>query len=233
MALITPHLRQAFAMNRLLHGQSLERLALANLPKPEDSAVLCVNRLRRITYANPNAERMLGDGIILKRDQANRLLLADQASAFHFTKALSVLDRQGKAAPSGFLLGRAGEQDAPFVCRTRRLDPSTPKPDQLQIHESMSEPTLLLTLLPRTQQRDLSPRVIKTFSLTPQEANIALKIAQGKSPRQIAREREVSIHTVRNQLKSAMAKMEVHRQAQLVKEITRLDQAMELTGMAD
>jgi DNA-binding CsgD family transcriptional regulator len=51
--------------------------------------------------------------------------------------------------------------------------------------------------------------------------NVALKIAEGMTLREIADIRGVSIHTVRNQLKSAMSKTDSRRQADLVRIVER------------
>ena len=52
---------------------------------------------------------------------------------------------------------------------------------------------------------------------TNSEAEVIISIEKGKSPFEISEIREVSIHTVRNQLKSAMSKMEARRQSDIVR----------------
>lgn len=54
------------------------------------------------------------------------------------------------------------------------------------------------------------------FSLTPAEAEVAWALHGGAALRQIADQRAVSINTVRNQVKSAMAKTGARRQADLI-----------------
>ena len=53
------------------------------------------------------------------------------------------------------------------------------------------------------------------FSLTPAETRLALAIAEGKSLSALAEQNDVSLHTVRNQLKSVFAKTGVSRQLDL------------------
>jgi DNA-binding CsgD family transcriptional regulator len=55
------------------------------------------------------------------------------------------------------------------------------------------------------------------FGLTLREAEVALALAGGATAGEIARAAGVSVHTVRNQIKSALAKTGSRRQADLVR----------------
>jgi DNA-binding CsgD family transcriptional regulator len=71
--------------------------------------------------------------------------------------------------------------------------------------------------------REGSPAVLQAlFDLTAAEASLARKIGAGKSLSEIAVESGRSIDTLRNQLKSVLAKTACDRQADLVKLLTRL-----------
>lgn len=54
------------------------------------------------------------------------------------------------------------------------------------------------------------------FSLTIAEADIAEMLCEGKTPREIASNRDVSVETIRSQIKAAFAKTGVSRQSDLV-----------------
>lgn len=56
----------------------------------------------------------------------------------------------------------------------------------------------------------------KEFDLTSKEMQVAVAIARGTDTRQIAREMEVSWHTVRHHLKIIFHKTDTHRQSALV-----------------
>jgi len=60
--------------------------------------------------------------------------------------------------------------------------------------------------------RDVLARL---FGLTHREARVAAAVSLGSDPKVLAERHEVSLHTVRTQLKSAMYKVGVHRQAEL------------------
>ncbi|WP_026190564.1 helix-turn-helix transcriptional regulator [Methylobacterium sp. WSM2598] len=68
-----------------------------------------------------------------------------------------------------------------------------------------------------------SPEVLKRiFSLTSSEARLAIEIAAGRSPEEIADAAHVAVGTVRKQLATVFAKTNTHRQAELVALLTRL-----------
>ncbi len=62
----------------------------------------------------------------------------------------------------------------------------------------------------------------RMFALTPAEAKLAIEIASGATPTEIAAENLVSMATVRSQLASVLAKTQTRRQAELVALLARL-----------
>ncbi|MGE5500309.1 MAG: helix-turn-helix transcriptional regulator [Ignavibacteriales bacterium] len=69
----------------------------------------------------------------------------------------------------------------------------------------------------------LSDRVRALFRLGPAEADIAVQLARGSDIQEIAMARGVTINTIRTQLASAMVKVGVRRQAELVAAVASLD----------
>lgn len=67
------------------------------------------------------------------------------------------------------------------------------------------------------------PEVLrKMFGLTPTEAKIAIEIARGDSPADIAKEHGVSITTIRFHLSSVLSKTRTQRQSELVALLARV-----------
>ncbi len=60
------------------------------------------------------------------------------------------------------------------------------------------------------------------YRLTDSEADIALRLAEGRSLKEIAKQRGASLHTVRNQVKAAFNKTATRRQSELVALVLRL-----------
>ncbi|MBM0273952.1 helix-turn-helix transcriptional regulator [Streptococcus suis] len=87
-----------------------------------------------------------------------------------------------------------------------------------QIFEDLPIAMLVLRNQPTPQP---SVAALPGYGLTPAESELAVAIAQGISLRDHADSRDVSIHTVRAQLKSVFAKTETRRQSQLAALILR------------
>ena len=62
----------------------------------------------------------------------------------------------------------------------------------------------------------------KVFELTPAEARLAVEIACGKSPEEIAEATHVAVGTVRKQLGSVFGKTNTHRQGELAALMARV-----------
>ena len=63
---------------------------------------------------------------------------------------------------------------------------------------------------------DLVLLLQRRFNLTEAEASVTLAIGEGRRLADIANGRGVSVHTVRNQLKSAFVKTHCRRQSEIV-----------------
>jgi DNA-binding CsgD family transcriptional regulator len=64
--------------------------------------------------------------------------------------------------------------------------------------------------------------LIDLFSLTQAEAQVAIALASGKSPTQIAAERGLKMPTVRTQVRQVLEKLEKRRQSDVVSFLVRL-----------
>jgi DNA-binding CsgD family transcriptional regulator len=60
------------------------------------------------------------------------------------------------------------------------------------------------------------------YGFSPSETEIALLLARGKTAEAIAHERQVTVNTVRTQIKSLLVKLRVSRQAELVAKLSEL-----------
>jgi DNA-binding CsgD family transcriptional regulator len=90
-------------------------------------------------------------------------------------------------------------------------------------------PSRILAVLVEAQQKPSAPateRIASVFGLTKSEAQVASAIAAGMTIADFADQRHVSRLTVRNQLRSAMEKIGVSRQAELTATIQRMSGAV-------
>jgi DNA-binding CsgD family transcriptional regulator len=83
--------------------------------------------------------------------------------------------------------------------------------------------TSIVALLDRENRSAVNPQTLqKMFGLTSAETNLALRLAQGDAPLEIARSWRLSRTTIRSQLASLFAKTETKRQAELVALLGRI-----------
>jgi len=68
-------------------------------------------------------------------------------------------------------------------------------------------------------------RLSSEYGLTKREVQVALAVAGGATVRTISESNDVSIHTVRSQLKTVMSKLGVRRQADVVRFLLPLIEA--------
>lgn len=69
---------------------------------------------------------------------------------------------------------------------------------------------------------EVARKLAEDFGLTPAETDIVLRLNSGENTSAIAKGRGASIHTVRNQLKTAMVKIGVRRQVDVVRQVESL-----------
>lgn len=74
----------------------------------------------------------------------------------------------------------------------------------------------IASLLDRSDQMS---KICSTLKLTPAEARVAVLLTEGHPLKRIAQMTHLSIHTVRSQVKSALNKLALHRQVDLVRRV--------------
>ncbi|TJZ91831.1 hypothetical protein FA743_10195 [Paracoccus gahaiensis] len=90
----------------------------------------------------------------------------------------------------------------------------------VQATPATDRPCLGLIFQPDTVPEAPDQRLRRKFGLTAAEARIALAAAGGASAPEIARDRGISLHTVRNQIKAAIAKTGARRLGDLIRIVT-------------
>jgi len=87
------------------------------------------------------------------------------------------------------------------------------------------EPHAIVVLRGAEQNRaELEPILVRAFGLTPAEAQVAARLALGELRETIADERGASLQTVRSQIKSIFAKLNVTRERELVSLLAKITQ---------
>lgn len=204
------HVRSAVRF-RMLFEQQMAQLLLGTMEQLSHAAFAC-DVTGRVTVMTPAAEAIIRSGrhLAVKR---GRLLAEHPEDARVLTHALAAA-----AAP-------VAVSAAPLLTSVVLKSPAAPTEFLLADVIRLPLRALSFEQAPRVlvvvrgsenSLRGLTDTLRTAFGLTPAEADVALMLAEGHSPEQIAGRREVSAGTVRIQVKKVYQKLGVSRQAELV-----------------
>ena len=213
---LAPHMRQAIQLTRRLWGATSPEefhLAFGRLT----AATLLVDRAGRVTHLNPSAEAMARAADLLRIRPDGTLEMSDIRAAHRFGRALTDIAEHNYAnlsTPFAVVGQRTGERAEALVAPYRAR--SEPVSNDFIAFALNDLPVALVTISEASVRLSGSAALAERFKLTPSEAALALGLSTGRSLREMADERQVSIHTVRNQLKSIFGKTGVSRQSTLV-----------------
>ncbi len=203
--LLCPHIGRALAMGRRLENLERRHQAVVSALDRLSHAIVVVDRRCRLIEANRAAlavvERrdglLLGRGDVVAawtRDDGDELQrLVGQAVAGQGGGAMAVRRRDGEA-PYHVLVGPAHGR------LTRRVDGAA-----------------LFIGDPAAAKPEAGPVLARLFGLTPAEARVLMLLAEGASPEEIAATADVSINTVRSQIKALRSKTGATRISELVR----------------
>ncbi|MEP0521462.1 MAG: helix-turn-helix transcriptional regulator [Hyphomicrobiales bacterium] len=187
-----------------------------------DFGLLIFGESKTPIFVNKSAERLLAteDGISLGK---NGLIIHDRKAKMEFDGMLETMN--SNTVPR---LARTGG-----LVRVSR--PSRKRPYSIMLapmganKSGFKESTVSVLLFDPSVKRTTAIKLFATsYGLTKAEALLALEIAQGFSPEEFAAERNISINTVRTQLRSLFTKTETSRQAELVSLLLRVTAGINL-----
>lgn len=215
-AALAPHVRVAVRTQMALENQGARLLSRA-FEGLSMIAFVCDGR-GRVQAMTPAAESFVGsNGPLQLRQRRLEAAAKDDAAA---------LSRAIDAAALGITL--PGSPTATTIVLRGRTTPRALVLEVVRLpalaHEFTFTPRVLV--VGRTQQANRTQRMQTlaqaVFGLTSAEAEVAVRIAAGQSPEEIAAVRTVAVGTIRAQLKTAMSKCGVRRQAELVSHLAQL-----------
>lgn len=219
-AVIAPHVRSAVRTHVALQGHGIAVFSQA-MEALSISAFVCDGTGRVVTLTQC-AEALVRSGCGL-HVQAGRLHATEPSENRMLEEAIAaaaaIRERPGAPA-SRTVIVRSKEKDlAPvvvdiFPCPSRSRSPGL---------TGMAPRRVLVVI---RGARDADARRVAVLSgaygLTPAEAEIAVHLAEGKSPGVIAARRGVAVGTVRAQTKTILAKLGLRRQLELAARINQL-----------
>lgn len=214
--LLVRHLRQALDISRAVAGRSFAETVAAD--DRRDAAVVMLGGNGIILFANRRAEGLIAKGDLLGRDLRGRAV-HHPATQNIIGGALAELNAGRVVTPRAFTLKTL---HGDWQMQIAALDPRGQDRSPFGFFFGFERRCLLLTLLPSQRGSVADTTLLRDLALTPAETGIALALAEGLTLTEISEARRVSIHTVRNQVKSALAKTGSRRQSDLVRLVERL-----------
>jgi DNA-binding CsgD family transcriptional regulator len=215
LALFGPAIRFALDANAAMLSLSLDLvLAQRGVTVPGSPEVVLLDQGGRILFANPVAEALILSGRVLRVGPTGRVSVGDPGvdAVLHHMLGPGgdpVAIRRLPGFAGVLRLFRLSEQNAATL-RLPPLPPGRRAAVVAVISAADAPPTGLVE------------RLAQDLGLTTAEARIALGLADGQTLSEIAEARRVSVHTLRNQVKSALSTTGARRQADLVALVERL-----------
>jgi DNA-binding CsgD family transcriptional regulator/PAS domain-containing protein len=206
------------AQKKTAQPASLGFKLLQRMPQP----LMLLDETRHIVFCNEPARELLGAGAVL----TNEAGLLSGPSLADDVQLLIALRKLGLSTMS--YLGNGPASGKVFL----RLQNNLGSRMGIYLYAMRPKETMgafgpnglaLVMLHDPTRESKLDAFVVAaTWGLTPAEAKVAIALKQGLSGPEIALAHGVSPNTVRTQIQSAMAKMGVTRQAELVGQLATL-----------
>lgn len=176
----------------------------------DDLPMLVIDRSMGVLLQNAAARQVLAHAapLLVREGTLTCSLAADRDALMQAMRSLELQD-----SPLQRRAVRVGRTPAALSLLVSVLEPG----------ESIGLPgagRLFLVVLHTANQQlpAADPLMLaESFSLTPAEARVAVRLAEGKVVKEIAQEHQIAVATVRSQVKAIFQKTGVRRQADLVR----------------
>ncbi|WP_207102434.1 helix-turn-helix transcriptional regulator [Paracoccus shandongensis] len=196
---LEPHLSHAFQVAEIVSALSLQ----SGQAGAGDGGLMMVDDGLSLVWADAGAA--LQEGRVFRLDPFNRLMFLNGAVQ---DWARAACRTSGGAKP----LARAVQAADGWQVRLVLPGDGPGLPSPFFGGHCFARPRILFVLSRLVEVPSRLLHLQSRFGLTPAEAEVAAAIAQGLTTAEIALARQASLHTVRNQIRSVLAKMDArHR----------------------
>jgi DNA-binding CsgD family transcriptional regulator len=206
---LIPHVQQVLHLNRAMTVQQQQNLSVLQAAEKTFMPFMLLTAQGELVYACPRAARLADgcSGMELGERQVRLQCRRTQSQLFDAVKACSV----GMAGAIEPVLVHSDGRRAPLRLMVEPMG----LPGISPVFWA-GEATVAVYIQDPEEHLDIDQELLaRLFGLTPAESRVGAWIAQGGDPARLAEISEVSVHTIRTQLKSVMAKLGVKRQAEL------------------
>lgn len=221
-SLLGPHLRRSVELTRQLVGAEFDetrRQTFEDAPWP----VYIIDAGGKIRFANSLGEIVLEAGGVVTGAIGSALSFVDARVGQRFRHSFEALQRRNYAALVAPFQVICIKTNAPYLMTIAPYVAGAEIGDTPFGFVLEGRPVAVVLLTPApTADLEALDLVLKDRGLTPAERILARAVQHGLSLQAFADERQVSIHTVRNQLRAIYHKLEVRRQSELAVLVGRL-----------
>ncbi|HVF34630.1 MAG TPA: helix-turn-helix transcriptional regulator [Candidatus Saccharimonadia bacterium] len=209
---VSPHIHRSLRLSRQLARAGFTDAVQRATPATQSLAAWLVDDTGRVVFANPRGEQLLrvGDGLSIRRGTLVATLASEQPA---FAAALAAVLR----------LPYGPSDTGPELTIKRPRDRASirlsinPAPVRMLGWLGMrARGAFIVGHIPEPPGGLSAKEVQRVLALTQAEARVVAALASGHDPRVIAERFNVSLETVRAQVKSAMRRLDCHRQSQLI-----------------
>ena len=210
---LLPHLKRAALLHGELGALRAQQATFTSHLERDPRPFLLIDAGHRVLYANGAARAAaVNDSMAITNGQ---FLLKSPGQQRVFEQAVAELIRTRSSEPKHLKLRRSSGG------RPHRLIIMAVA-DSGAVPLGVSQPAVAVLLVDPDVSSALRPELLRElFSLTPAEALVATKLAQGRDVQDIAEETGVTIETVRTHLKRTFSKTATSRQGELISLILR------------
>lgn len=204
------HLRRMFAIRGKIANLTRRNDLLTAMFASDRDAAFAISRSGRVLLANAAADAMLQSGRFL-RCRMGQIRAVTDCSRRSFQAALAAALDQGGCQGSSCLL--RAEDGAVLIASL------------MPLHSSFAEPAALVIVgseRARVAADVVARHLQEAYGLSPSEADIALRLANGDTIAEISEQRMSAVGTVRTQVKSVLLKMGARRQGEVVRTVGML-----------
>jgi DNA-binding CsgD family transcriptional regulator len=220
---LAPVVRQSLEINRTISGLSFEKWAAEQHLLGSGTAIMVVDPAMTIHFACRQAQALLDKGTLVGNGFGRSVRFRSEETQSEFA-AFTRFQAKGEGIFKNWSL--EDEEGQKWTCRTMavRLADLDRTPFGAFMDKSIS--AVLVALKPEKNRASLKDHVQRRLGLSLAETVTVLKLREGLTPAEIAQDRQISVHTARNQIKSALSKTGCRRQSDLVRKVEQLHQQM-------
>jgi DNA-binding CsgD family transcriptional regulator len=213
MNLLVPHIRQAVQLYIKFYQQSNDNLSLGAAINTLSRPTIVLNDFMEVSHINAKAEQLLA-AIDELHVIDGKLVIADDEVYQQFSHQAwdmaHATDNLKSELTSTIVIKR---EENPITI--------TLSPMFSQQQEAKSKGVLLQIFDPGSLALPKADRIQAIFKLTKNQGLISELLVRGLSLKEIAKERDISIHTVREQLRLIFKRTGYNRQSELIAAILR------------